>query len=77
MKRYLLFHGMDYYPSGGMLDLTKNSDNLEDLLSFISKLDYCEWAHIYDCEEAKIIFQTQNLSDKIFESNFQWVKSDN
>ena len=30
--RYLLFAGLDYYPSGGMNDFVKGSDDLEELI---------------------------------------------
>jgi len=54
----------------------ESSENLDDLLLFISKLEYTEWAHIYDLKEKQIIFETQNLSDTIFQCNFQWVNKE-
>ena len=76
MDRYILFHGQDFYPLGGMSDFKESSENLDDLLLFISKLEYTEWAHIYDLKEKQIIFETQNLSDTIFQCNFQWVNKE-
>lgn len=50
MKRYLLFAGQVYYPSGGWDDLRGNFDTLEDCHEIINLRyttdDY--WWHIID-----------------------------
>lgn len=35
MGRYMLFRFDDYYPSGGLNDLSRTSDNLQELLDMI------------------------------------------
>lgn len=51
MKRYLLFCGSRYYPSGGMEDFEGSFDSPEDAKDgFIPELFYDSWAHVYDVE---------------------------
>lgn len=66
MKRFLLFFGNVYYPSGGMEDLLSDHDTLEEALSAFDeklKLELLDkfyenkdelmryrWANIYDTE---------------------------
>lgn len=74
MDRYLLFHGEYFYPSGGMIDFKESSNELNDLISFISKLESCEWAHIYDSHEKKIIFESEDISTNYIEIKYEWKK---
>lgn len=50
MKRYMLFGGSFYYPSGGIGDLVMSSDELDELMkrAIDNQLD---WWHIYDCKK--------------------------
>lgn len=66
MNRYLLFQGQDYYPSGGMEDFEKSSNDLEELKASA----FNEWAHIYDCFEEKIILEGRKVSD--FENGYKY-----
>lgn len=47
MKRYLLFQGSKYYPSGGMRDFAGDYDTVEEALEARGRED---WYHIYDTE---------------------------
>lgn len=79
MERYLLFHGKDFFPSGGMLDLKKSSDNIEELKDFIKEMKHFEWAHIYDTHEKKIILMTREYSRNFIKDlpEYSWVIKDN
>jgi hypothetical protein len=77
MDRYMLFHGEDFYPRGGMLDLQESSHNLEYLKTFLSKMDWDEWAHIYDCNVKKIILHSVNTKQVNSEGyTYSWVVFD-
>lgn len=62
-KRYIVFKGSNYYPSGGMQDFLCSLDNLDDCTMLIPSLDYCEWLHIYDCEQEKVIVSADKDND--------------
>lgn len=59
MDRYWLFSGEDYYSSGGMKDFKYSHDSLEFVKQHIDKLEYLQWAHIYDIHENKIILESK------------------
>lgn len=40
MKRYLLFAGDNYYPSGGMYDFVFSSDDINSLKAIVLKVNY-------------------------------------
>lgn len=51
LKRFLVFKGDDYYPSGGMRDFYTDYDTQEEALAELMTLpvDHCgSWAHVYD-----------------------------
>jgi hypothetical protein len=56
MKRYLVFFGNDYYPSGGMMDLVASCDTIDDCLIALQKSlqekllsDWADcWGHVFD-----------------------------
>lgn len=64
MKRYLLFLGIDFYPSGGMNDFMKDFSKLylaekyaaETKRSLIKDIgDSGYWFHIYDSVKGEIV----------------------
>lgn len=68
MNRYWLFSGQNYYPSGGMEDFKESSDRLEHVKEYITKLEYGEWAHIYDMHESKIVLESECL-ERVYEKD--------
>ncbi len=60
MKRYMLFEGCDFYPSGGMRDFTRSGSNLDKLVEE-AKRENCDWWHIFDSHEMKTV-KSQNRS---------------
>lgn len=54
MKRYLLFNGSNYYPSGGWRDFAGCFDDLEYAIE-VAKHMYCDWWHIVDTEDDRIV----------------------
>ena len=62
MKRFLLFAGSVYYPSGGMEDLIGDFKTPEDartkLVEWLEENDTISiWAHIYDTGDMKMVFE--------------------
>lgn len=55
MKRYLLFAGNNYYPSGGMNDLAGDFDTIEEAVAFIGprpgKVEDYEYTISFDWAE--------------------------
>ena len=49
MKRFLLFSGWNYYPSGGVDDFNGSFDTKEEAIRAAGKLEVWDWAQIYDC----------------------------
>lgn len=45
MKRYMLFTGDHYYPSGGINDLKGMYDTMVEAMDNLGR---CDWFHIYD-----------------------------
>ena len=67
MKRYLAFHGLKYYPFGGMNDFVGDYPTLEDAKSAIQLnqvKDGCDpsfyWAHVWDCIDQKTIWSAND-----------------
>jgi hypothetical protein len=54
MKRYLVFCGDSYYPSGGMNDFAGDADTREEYLAIVA-LKTCDWWHVYDSIERRKI----------------------
>lgn len=48
-KRYWLFFGDTYYPSGGMYDYAGSFDSIEDAKAY-KPVGYYNWAHVFDTE---------------------------
>ena len=63
MKRFLVFFGADYYPSGGMLDFIGDFKKFDEAHKFL--MDYAEgdwwwqWGHIWDSKKRKIVFKKE------------------
>ena len=61
MKRYLLFHGTHYYPSGGWEDFHDSYDSVADAEAEIKTRKaeeyFWDWHHIVDSVEGKIVEQ--------------------
>lgn len=63
--RYILFHGLCYYPQGGFDDAVRRSDDLESLIAIgraylvENKRSYVgePWAHILDLESGELIWK--------------------
>ena len=49
MKRYLLFFGEKYYPSGGWKDFGGGYDSVNDAITAYAQLDG-DWAHVIDTQ---------------------------
>ena len=64
MKRYIVFHGLDYYPSGGYWDSLGFFDSVEEcckaIESYYNKTEYLlglDWWHILDCEMQELVLK--------------------
>ena len=69
MKRYALFAGDHYYPSGGIGDLVGSFETIEeakakgrDALSEFNINDYNDWFHVVDLqsEDGTVVFDTKD-----------------
>ena len=61
-ERYLLFAGHFYYATGGVSDLKMSSNSLDEVVDHAKhmlKCQHCDWIHIFDCSEGKIIAGTR------------------
>ena len=61
MKRYLVFAGDTYYPSGGWEDLKKSFNKEDVAVSWAEgwvEADALHWAHIVDTEAQTIIWDS-------------------
>lgn len=67
MKRYLLFAGDDYYPSGGFEDFITDADSIEELQSLISYT--CSDAGKYDY----VYLQINHPAWKCSSPSDQWL----
>lgn len=62
MKRYILFYGQMYYPTGGWYDKAGDFDTIEDARSeAFSSL--CDWYHIVDTNTWTIVDSDSRLCD--------------
>lgn len=63
MKRYLVFLGATYYPSGGMNDFLTDAETIEAAIHAVKQETnvYWEWVHIYDTETKKIVFTEEDF----------------
>ena len=64
LKRYLLFAGDYYYPSGGMNDFVDSFDSIEEAVAQHDKNFIDSWKHVYDCVEVRTVL--------VFDLNTGW-----
>lgn len=60
MKRFLIFAGSLYYPSGGWHDFEFMCETIEEAQGYINgrtKVDELSWAHAYDTETKAIVLK--------------------
>lgn len=57
MKRYLLFAGATFYPSGGFADFAGDFDTVEEALLKVAgdRGEYFDWHHVVDTETWKYV----------------------
>lgn len=71
MKRFLVFAGSHYYPSGGFDDFMTDVDQFEQARQYglgYLKAEQSGWAHVFDVEIRKIVWKAEiNYNDKIEE----------
>lgn len=53
MKRYWMFAGDFYYPSGGMLDFKGSYDSLDEAKSEMKFA--VDWYHVFDTENKQVV----------------------
>lgn len=58
MKRFLLFAGSDYYPSGGWKDFQKDFDTLEEANNYIGQNYNADWFHLIDSKHMEVVRET-------------------
>ena len=58
MKRYLVFSGDNYYPSGGWNDFIRAFETLEDAM-FLAKVKAKEndWVHVTDLDTMETVWE--------------------
>lgn len=61
MKRFILFSGDDYYPNGGMKDMTGSYDTLDQAIAAFNEVDENgwrvagqDWMHVLDITDGLI-----------------------
>lgn len=58
MKRYMVFGGSCYHPSGGAEDFLQDFDVEEAAVAFAKGFatDALKWVHVYDTKDRKIVW---------------------
>jgi hypothetical protein len=67
MRRFLLFGGSNYYPSGGWDDFMESFDSVEDAAkvaksrgrSHSNALEWIDWAHVVDSTTFQKVVELQ------------------
>ena len=56
MRRFIVFAGDEYYPSGGWLDFESSHDTLEAALLVANALrrGRADWSHVVDSESGEV-----------------------
>lgn len=62
-RRYWLFEISQYYPTGGIDDVSHTSDNLADLVLLANESTYDE-VYIFDAQERKTVAYNIDISPK-------------
>lgn len=55
MKRFLLFTGDNYYPSGGWGDFQKDFDTLEEATNYMGHNYNVDWFQVVDSTTGEIV----------------------
>ena len=66
VKRYLVFAGYDYYPSGGWNDYVASFDDL-NMARDTAKGMVIEWAHIIDITTGKKVYEYTKVGYQVTE----------
>lgn len=56
LKRFFLFSGDTYYPSGGWHDFTASYDTLEEAIAAAKSLGKYEWFHVIDSTDGEEVY---------------------
>lgn len=86
MKRFVIFGGSNWYPSGGGYDYLSEHDSLDEALTALptpSTLEAswsCAWTHVWDAETRQMVRSfreapVKNSSGKS-ERDDSWVETD-
>ena len=71
---FIIFCGEDVCrPRGGANDINSCHETLANALAVISEMRFtcCSWAHIYDMNLNKIVWNLEDEQLKIYNSNFK------
>lgn len=67
MKRFWLFQGDDYYPSGGMGDFCGDFDSVEEAKELAGSSFFDDqWSQVFDCEAMKVVAMRDHASERIW-----------
>ena len=63
-RRYCVFAGADYYPSGGWHDFRASRDTLEEAVQAAEALMedeflQCSWYHVFDMDQRRVVAKSQ------------------
>jgi hypothetical protein len=60
MKRYLVFAGDNYYPSGGAFDFVSALATLEEATAAANAFKMrSDWAHVFDMQLGRIVYHAK------------------
>jgi hypothetical protein len=59
MSRFMVFAGLNYYPSGGMNDFVSSHETLEDAITAVQKLRRADWWHIFDLQADETVMSSR------------------
>jgi hypothetical protein len=64
-RRYCVFAGADYYPSGGWHDFRASRDMLGEAVQVGEKLlanpsGDCNWYHVFDLDQRRVVAKSQH-----------------
>lgn len=73
MKRFLLFVGDQYYPTGGGADLFGDFDSAEDARAALDQFpldhDYADWANLLDTQRNV----DDALVERLYRNRGEWI----
>lgn len=62
MKKYLVFAGVTYYPSGGFDDYVGSSDSLQGAKDMGEDDMWSNWWHVVETESMKVVFDSRTFN---------------